>query len=110
MTDKRIVLSTCPSHEEALRIAKQLVEEQLAACVNISAPVTSIYRWQGALEQSEEVMLVIKSREHLFGRLRQRLAELHSYDVPEVVAIPVTGGLDAYMEWWDRETVGPEIN
>jgi periplasmic divalent cation tolerance protein len=103
MTDKVIVLSTCPSLEEAKRIAKGLVEARLAACVNIVGGVVSVYQWQGAVEASDEVMLVVKTRRDLLSRLNERLAGMHSYEVPESIAIPVAEGLPAYIEWMDRE-------
>jgi periplasmic divalent cation tolerance protein len=108
MTDKVIVLSTCSSREEAKRIARGLVEERLAACVNIVDGVASIYQWHGKVEESEEVMLVVKSRRDLLGRLQERLAGMHSYEVPEAIAIPVVDGLPAYLEWLDRELQSPE--
>jgi periplasmic divalent cation tolerance protein len=107
MTDKVIVFSTCPSREEAKRIARGLVEERLAACVNVLDGVSSIYHWQGKVEESDEVMLVVKSRRDLLGRLQERLANMHSYEVPEAVAIPVVDGLPAYLEWLDRELDPP---
>jgi len=107
MTDKVIVLSTCPSREEAKRIARGLLEERLAACVNIVDSVLSIYQWQGSLHESDEVMLIIKSRRDLVGSLQQRLANMHTYEVPESVVIPVVDGLPAYLEWLDRELHPP---
>ena len=107
MTDKVIVFSTCPSREEAKRIARGLVGERLAACVNVLDGVSSIYHWQGSVEESDEVMLVVKSRRDLLGRLQERLANMHSYEVPEAVAIPVVDGLPAYLEWLDRELDPP---
>ncbi|MFN0100741.1 MAG: divalent-cation tolerance protein CutA [Bryobacteraceae bacterium] len=107
MTDKVIVFSTCPSREEAKRIAKGLVEERLAACVNVIDGVESVYRWQGSVQESDEVMLVVKSRRDLLGRLQERLANMHSYEVPEAIAIPVVDGLPAYLEWLERELDPP---
>jgi periplasmic divalent cation tolerance protein len=107
MTDKVIVFSTCASQEEAKRIARGLVEERLAACVNIIDGIESIYSWQGKVEESKEVMLVVKSRRDLLGRLQERLASMHSYEVPEAIAIPVVDGLPAYLEWLDREIDPP---
>lgn len=107
MTDKVIVLATCPSKEEAKRIARALVMERLAACVNVIEGVHSIYHWQGSLHESEEVMLVVKSRRDLLGRLQEHLANMHSYEVPETIAIPVVDGSPAYLEWLDRELESP---
>lgn len=107
MTDKVIVFSTCSSTEEANRIARGLVEERLAACVNVVNGVRSIYQWQGSVHEGEEVMLVVKSRRDLLGRLQERLANMHSYEVPEAIAIPVVDGLPAYLEWLERELNPP---
>jgi periplasmic divalent cation tolerance protein len=104
VTDKIIVLSTCGSSDEALGIARALVDARVAACVNILPSVRSVYRWKGALEDSAEVMLVIKTRRDLFPRLQVELRKAHSYEVPEAVAIPIVDGLEAYLNWIDQET------
>lgn len=97
----------CPSIEEAKRLARGLVEERLAACVNVLGGALSVYHWQGAVEESSEVMLVIKTRRDLVARLQEQLAGMHSYEVPEAIAIPVVDGLPAYLEWMDRELAAP---
>ena len=102
MTDKIVVLSTCDSEEQASQIARGLVEKQLAACVNILPGVRSVYRWKGKVEESTEWMLVIKSRRDLFPSLRAELQKLHSYEVPEVIALPVIDGSEAYLAWLDH--------
>jgi len=107
MTDKVIVFSTCASREEAKRIARGLVEERLAACVNVIDGIVSIYQWQGKVHEGDEVMLVAKTRRDLLGRLQERLASMHSYEVPEAIAIPVVDGLPAYLEWLERELDPP---
>ena len=107
MTDKVIVFSTCASREEAKRIARTLVEERLAACVNVIGDIVSIYQWQGVVHEGDEVMLVVKSRRDLLARLQERLAAMHSYEVPEAIAIPVVDGLPAYLEWMERELDPP---
>ena len=84
-------------------MARGLVEKRLAACVNVTPGIRSIYRWQGAIEEDSEHLLMIKSRRDLFGQLRAELESLHSYDVPEVVALPVVDGSEAYFGWMDRE-------
>jgi periplasmic divalent cation tolerance protein len=99
MTDKRIVLTTAGSPEEARKIARELVERRLAACVNISSPVESVYRWKGDVETAQEYQLCIKTTEAAFPRLRQALVELHSYDVPECILISIEDGSPKYLEW-----------
>jgi periplasmic divalent cation tolerance protein len=103
MTDKIVVLSTCASAEEAAKIARHLVENRLAACVAIVPHVRSIYRWKGVVEDSSEWLLLVKSRRGLVERLSAEIASLHSYQVPEVVALPIVDGAPAYLNWLDRE-------
>ena len=99
MTDKIVVLSACASPEEAEKIARALVEKKLAACVNILPAVRSIYRWKNAIEDEQETLLLIKSSRALFNELRSEIERLHSYEVPEAIAIPIVDGLDRYLEW-----------
>lgn len=94
-----VVLSTAPDAATAERLARALVDEQLAACVTSVPGVTSTYRWQGVVEQSQEVLLVIKTRAALLATLTARILELHPYDVPEVIALPVVGGAERYLAW-----------
>jgi len=103
MTDKIVVLSTCGSAEEADRIARRLVEARLAACVNITPGVRSIYRWKSAIEESEECLLVIKSRRDLLAALETELRKVHSYEVPEILALTVIDGSESYLLWMDGE-------
>jgi periplasmic divalent cation tolerance protein len=103
MTDKIVVLSTCGSEDEAQRIARHLVEQRLAACVNIFPGARSIYRWKDAIEESAELVLVIKSRRELFAALRLELEKIHTYEVPEVIALQIVDGSEAYLGWLDRE-------
>lgn len=103
MTDKMIAFTTCPSREEAERIARSLLEKRLAACVAIHAPQTSIYRWQGAVETAEEWGLSIKTSRALFTQLEEAVAGLHSYQVPELLCIPVIAGSGPYLEWMEKE-------
>jgi periplasmic divalent cation tolerance protein len=103
MTDKIIVLSTCDSEQQAERIARHLVEKRLAACVNISGKIRSIYRWKNAIEDASELLLVIKTRRDLFPKIRAEIAAIHSYEVPELLALPVVDGADSYLAWLDRE-------
>ena len=99
MTDKRIVLSTTGSVEEARKIAHHLVENRLAACVNVVSRIESIYRWQGKLESSEEWLLLIKTSAGRFAEVRDAIRRLHSYDLPECVAVSVEDGSADYLEW-----------
>ena len=103
MTDKIVVLSTCANAEQAESVARHLVEKRLAACVNVLGSAHSIYRWRGVVEQASEWLLVIKSRRVLFDALRAEIERLHSYEVPEVLALSVVDGSPAYLEWLDHE-------
>lgn len=107
MTDKIVALSTCGSAEEAEAIARRLVEQKLAACVNVLPGVRSIYHWKGAVEDSAEVLLVIKSSRALFQELRAELEKIHSYEVPELIALPVVDGAEPYLAWMERELSAP---
>lgn len=104
MTDAIVVLCTCPDDRCARELAQTLLNEKLAACVNLIPQVTSLYYWQGQLEESQEVQLVIKSRRTLFGILQQRITMLHPYDVPEILALPVMSGNTAYLQWLQEQT------
>lgn len=95
----QIVLTTCPDAETAGRIARALVEERLAACVNILPPMRSVYRWKGQVEEASEQLLVIKSVSAQFAALRDRLRALHPYELPEIVAVPILDGLPEYLAW-----------
>jgi periplasmic divalent cation tolerance protein len=99
MTDKRLVLTTCGSLEEAQSIAYALVERQLAACVNIVPQIESVYRWQGKVETATEYLLIIKTTAAAFTRLREALSELHSYELPECIVIAIEDGSAGYLEW-----------
>jgi periplasmic divalent cation tolerance protein len=102
--DLVVVLVTTASAEEGARIGRALVGERLAACVNVVGPIRSIYRWQGAVEEAEEHLLVVKARAADVPVLDARVRALHSYEVPEVLALPVTGGAAAYLAWLDEAT------
>jgi periplasmic divalent cation tolerance protein len=95
----QVTLTTAPDRKVARRIARALVGEQLAACVNLIDGLESIYRWKGKVESAREVLLVIKSRASAAARLRRRIVELHPYDVPEVLHLPVNGGAAKYLAW-----------
>lgn len=107
MTEKIVVLSTCSNEEEGGKLARLLVEERLAACVNVVPRVRSFYRWKGAVESAEECLLVIKSSRGLFAQLSLALGTAHSYDLPEVLAIPVLDGAADYLRWLG-ENLRPE--
>jgi periplasmic divalent cation tolerance protein len=95
----RIVFVMAGSENEAAKIAQTLVEERLAACVNVIGPARSIYRWRGVVEDEREYLLMIKTRMRLFARVERRVRDLHSYEVPEIVAIPLAAGSRRYVEW-----------
>ena len=99
MTDKRLVLSTCGSREEAHRIANELVEQRLAACINIVPQIESVYRWQGEVETATEWLLLIKTTVERSDALKEALRKLHSYDLPECIEIGIEDGSAAYLEW-----------
>jgi len=102
MTDKRIVLCTAGSEEEARKIARHLVEQRLAACVNIIPQIESIYRWQGNVDSAREWLLLVKTTLEKFPDVRDAIRELHSYEVPECISISVEDGSPAYLEWIDQ--------
>ena len=99
MTDKRLVLTTTGSRDEARRIADALVERKLAACVNIVSKVQSIYRWKGKTEEAEEWLLWIKTTAAAFERVRDTNRELHSYELPECLCLAIDGGSEEYLAW-----------
>ncbi len=101
-----VVLSTASSVEEARMIARRLVEERLAACVSVVDGVYSVYWWEGRVEESREALLIVKTSLELASRVVERIRELHSYQVPEVLVLPVAGGLASYLEWVEREARG----
>lgn len=103
MTDKIVIFSTCSSAEEAKLISRRLVEARLAACVTAVPGAQSTYHWKGAVEESEEWLLVIKSSRELFAQLKAQLQKMHSYEVPEVIAVPIVDGSESYLTWMDRE-------
>ncbi len=102
-----VVFVTAPTSDVARAIARRLVDAQLAACVNIVAPVESVYWWQGQRCEEQEWLLVIKSREPLFERLAAEVKALHSYSVPEVIALPIVAGATDYLRWLRESTPSP---
>lgn len=99
MTDKRLFITTAPTREEANTIATELVSRRLAACVNILGPISSVYRWQGAVEDSEEFLLLVKSTESNGSAVQDAIRELHSYQIPELISFTVESGLENYLNW-----------
>jgi periplasmic divalent cation tolerance protein len=99
MTDNRIVLTTAGSQEEAAKIARHLVERRVAACVNILPNVTSVYRWKDKVEEGREWLLVIKTTVGAFGQVRQAIADLHSYELPECICLTIEDGSPNYLQW-----------
>ena len=102
-----LVLTNCPDEESANAIALALVEERLAACVNILPRVQSVYRWQGAVESATEIPLFIKSTATNYPALEAAIRNRHPYQVPEIIALPVQRGLPAYLDWIASETTQP---
>lgn len=103
MTDKIVVLCGCNSELEAARLARHLVEQRVAACVNILPGVRSVYRWKGAIEDASEWVLTIKSRRDRLPALRAEIEKIHSYETPEIIALPIVDGSEAYLAWIDKE-------
>jgi periplasmic divalent cation tolerance protein len=101
-SDYRLVLSTCASGEDALRIAETLVQEDLAACVNIIPAVRSVYKWRGKTESAAEHQMVIKTTTERYPQLQTRLRALHPYELPEIVAVPIVDGLPDYLSWLNQ--------
>jgi periplasmic divalent cation tolerance protein len=106
VTDVVLVLTTVPVGERGEAIARALVDERLAACVNLLGPMTSFYRWDGAVERDVERQLIIKTTHGRVAAIQARLVELHSYDLPEFVVLPVSDGGPSYLDWVRNETSG----
>jgi periplasmic divalent cation tolerance protein len=103
MTDYIVVMVTAPA-EEAPELAKSLVEERLVACVNIVPGLRSLYWWEGKVEDEPEVLCIMKTRSNLFAPLRDRVRELHSYEVEEIIALPILAGNPPYLDWIKENT------
>jgi len=106
MSEFVAVLMTAGSQEEAERIAQSPVTEWLAACVNVIPNVVSFYRWEGEVQRDQEILLIAKSRKDVLDDLIRRVRSLHSYTVPEIIALPLTGGSEDYLRWVDQEVHG----
>lgn len=100
----RVLLVTAPDREAALSLVRRLVQESLIACGNILPGLTSVYRWEGEVEEDSEVLAILKTREEALPALIRRIEQLHPYDVPEILALPVKEGLPAYLNWVVAET------
>ena len=100
-TDRIIVLITAGSEEEARKIAKSLVREKKAACVNIVPRVDSVFRWKGKIDSARESLLLIKARASLLAEIISLVKQVHSYEVPEIIALPIIGGSEEYLKWLD---------
>ena len=104
MTDALLVFTTLPSADKAAELAKALVDERLAACANLLPAVRSIYRWQVKVQDENEVLVLLKTRAEHLERLKLRILELHPYELPEVLAVPVEAGYQPYLDWLAGET------
>ncbi|EKE84553.1 divalent-cation tolerance protein CutA [Idiomarina xiamenensis] len=110
MSEPQLLLCACPDQNSANSIARQLVDEQLAACVNIISGINSVYRWQGEVHDDPELLLLIKSTRSRYDEIEQRVLQLHPYDTPELIALPITSGLPAYLTWLRESTEGTANN
>ncbi len=100
-----LILCTCPDQATAQNIANQLVDQALAACVNILPGLTSVYQWQGKREISQEHLLLIKTTDAAYPALERAITALHPYELPEVIAVPIAQGLTGYLQWIEQQTV-----
>ena len=105
MTDYIQVTTTCERKEDAEKIARTLVDQRLAACVQVLGPITSTYRWQGAIETSEEWQCTAKSRRDLYDQIDSAIRGIHPYEVPEILAVPIVAGGRGYLAWLDKEVI-----
>jgi len=94
-----VVMVTAASKQEAEKIARRLLKKRLIACANIIGPVSSLFHWSGKMEKAEEYLIFMKSREDLFGKLAETVKDLHSYEVPEIIILPIVAGSKAYLDW-----------
>ncbi len=104
MTDYILVFITVSSEKEGEKIVSTLVKERLAACVNLIGGMRSTFRWKGQISSEQEVLLIAKTKDKLFEKLKRRVLELHSYEVPEIVASPILAGFEKYLNWIEKET------
>jgi periplasmic divalent cation tolerance protein len=99
VTDKVVIMVTAASRRECRKIARRLIDEKLAACVNITQPIQSIYRWEGKIEQSKEFLMFIKTKRDLFPQIKAEIALIHSYHTPEIICLPIIDGAPNYLQW-----------
>lgn len=103
-SDVLLVLTNLPDHEAAAKLARALIEEKLAACVNILAACTSVYRWNGVVENADEIPVLIKTTCERYAALQDAICRLHPYELPEIIAVPLAHGLPGYLQWVADET------
>lgn len=103
-SDALLVLTNLPDREAAAKLARALIEEKLAACVNILAACTSVYRWQGVVENADEIPVLIKTTSERYAALQDAICRLHPYELPEIIAVPLSHGLPGYLQWVADET------
>ncbi len=106
MSSYIVVFTMVSDKKEATKIAQSLLKERLIACANIVGPVSSLFWWEGKINKANEFLVIMKSRKNLFKKLSERVKELHSYEVPEVIALPVTEGLPSYLNWLGASLYG----
>ncbi|QOJ22228.1 MAG: divalent-cation tolerance protein CutA [Gammaproteobacteria bacterium] len=99
-----LIFSNFPDEKSAVQLAEALIHQQLAACVNVLSPCASVYRWQGGVESAEEIPVLIKTQRQHYDRVEQLIKIMHPYELPEVIMVPITGGLPAYLQWLAAET------
>ena len=108
MLEKMVVLCSCADLDAARRIANALVEARLAACASILPAVESIYRWREKIERANETLVLIKTTSACFAALQEKILALHSYDTPEIIALPIVAGLEKYLHWLDEQVSSPD--
>jgi periplasmic divalent cation tolerance protein len=99
-----LIFSNFPDEKSAVQLAEALIHQQLAACVNVLSPCASVYRWQGDVESAEEIPVLIKTQRQHYDRVEQLIKIMHPYELPEVIMVPIIGGLPAYLQWLAAET------
>ena len=99
MTDKVVIMVTASTRRECRRIARRLIEEKLAACVNITQPIQSVYRWEGKIDHSRELLMFIKTNRDLFPQIKAEISLIHSYHTPEIICLPIIDGSQNYLQW-----------